>query len=382
MQTQKTFVEYYEKLGFTPVRQSTTDIAGHMARRRALYNTLGLPPAAFKGSRILEFGPGPGDNALYIDSLDPSDYCLVDGSSTSINLIEEKLKSGALNSNRCHPHQSLIKNYHSDDKYDIVLCEALIPNQEDSTGTLKHVATFADHDGIIVATTQSQISYLSEILRRLVKPIFASRYDDFNTLTQALTNFFTPDLRSLKGMTRRYDDWVLDTILNEGNLNMAFSLRHVVDAIGDDFTVLGTSPNFTQDWRWYKSIPGEPHLANAEFLASLDTWALMLIDHRIDPNLVNPDIETTKAAEKLCDEILKRQVEAWHSNNIDTLPEIVEIVGELEKTIAPLLPETAASLADFIQGMNRLIDGDLSADFGRFKPFFGRGMQYVSLIRS
>jgi len=382
MQSQKTFVEYYEKLGFTPVRQGAMDRDAHFAKRRALYNSLGLPSLAFRDARVLEFGPGPGDNALYIDSLKPSDYCLVDGSSTSIKAIQEKLDNGQLDKSRCHISQSLIKNYPEGEEYDIVLCEALIPNQEDSAGTLRHVASFAGKDGVVVSTTQSQLSYLSEILRRLVKPVFARKFDDFKELTGALTQFFTPDLDSLKGMSRRYDDWVLDTILNEGNENMAFSLRHAVEAIGEEFTVLGTSPSFSQDWRWYKAIPIDERPQNQAFLDSLDLWALMLIDYRIDPNQRTPDQKITLRAETLGDDILKRQVDIWHGDRVEELPTILETVSELSRTIRPILPETSDSLTDFVTGMARLIDGDLSADFGSFRPWFGRGMQYVSFIRS
>src|SRR5213078_1999605 len=96
MATERAYLDYYGEHGIIPVRQDTADLALHMARRRSLYRHLGLQASSFRNSRVLEFGPGTGDNALYVASCSPASYVLVDGNPASIRAIEDKLERGLL----------------------------------------------------------------------------------------------------------------------------------------------------------------------------------------------------------------------------------------------------------------------------------------------
>src|SRR5690349_11112791 len=142
MSTERAYLDYYGQHGIIPVRQDTADMALHMARRRSLYRHLGLEPRAFRGSRVLEFGPGTGDNALFVASCSPESYVLVDANPASIRAIQEKLESGLLPRDRVVCRESDIRTFTSPTPFDVVLCEGVVGGQRDTEAFVEHVASF------------------------------------------------------------------------------------------------------------------------------------------------------------------------------------------------------------------------------------------------
>jgi SAM-dependent methyltransferase len=208
MATERPYLDYYGEHGIIPVRQDTADLPLHMARRRSLYRHLGLLPASFRDRRVLEFGPGTGDNALYVASCGPESYVLVDGNPASIRAIEEKLERGMLPRDRVVCRESDILSFTFPTPFDAVLCEGVLGGQRDTEAFLGHVASFVAPEGVLAITTMSPTSLLAEACRRVLKPIFAERFRDEARLVQELVAFFEPDLRSLPGMSRLHEDWV------------------------------------------------------------------------------------------------------------------------------------------------------------------------------
>ena len=62
-------------------------------------------------------------------------------------------------------------------------------------------------------------------------------------------------------------------------------------------------------------------------------------------------------------------------------PVRIPVCATSRNIIVKALPETASAIADFLRGLNGLLDGDKSSDFGSFRRWFGRGQQYVSFMR-
>ena len=71
-------LSFYRDNAVAPVRQEITDLAAHFARRRVLYQQLGLGAGAFAGRRVLEVGPGTGQNALFLAAQRPAQLVLVE----------------------------------------------------------------------------------------------------------------------------------------------------------------------------------------------------------------------------------------------------------------------------------------------------------------
>jgi 2-polyprenyl-3-methyl-5-hydroxy-6-metoxy-1,4-benzoquinol methylase len=376
---EKAYLSYYGTDGIIPVHQDTSDIDLHYARRRALYRHLGIPPLVMRNARILEFGPGTGDNALYLAACEPQLCVLVDGNPASVQAISDKLNRGLFGARRFECRMSDIREYTDLRRFDIVLCEGVIPSQEDPDAFLRHVASFAGADGIVVMTTMSAPSLLAEVCRRVIKAVLATRFDSQEMLLSELTSFFEPDLLSLPGMSRRHEDWVLDNILHPWPARITFTIPEAIDSLDSDFDFLGTSPSFVQDWRWYKAIPRNSKTWNDVAQAEYRRWEPFLIDYRLQPADCIPAV--TAGLEAACEEALDIHHEIWHSNSVNDIPRFADCLLVIRAMIAGPAPETARAISDYMNGLEKLVEGHTGADFGSFRRWFGRGQQYLSFSR-
>ena len=377
--SERPYLSYYEEKGIIPVRQNTRELQVHLDRRQALYRHLGIQPLTLKGRRILEFGPGTGDNAQYIASCEPELYVLVDGNAASVKAISDKLQRGLLPSDRVEIQLSEITAYRDTRRFDVVLCEGVIPGQRDPGAFLAHVASFAGSDGLVVITAMSPIGLLAEACRRIVKAAFASRIHNQDDLLRSLVTFFEPDLLSLPGMSRLHEDWVLDNILHPWPMQCTFTIPEAIAALDGAFDLLGTSPSFIQDWRWYKAIPKANRTWNDVAREEYERWSGYFLDYRVNP--VNSTASFGARLEHLCALALDCQHRIWRENGIEDIPRFLQHLAGIRETVAGGLPGTAASITGFMQGILDLSAGNKDADFGAFRYWFGRGQQYVSFVR-
>jgi 2-polyprenyl-3-methyl-5-hydroxy-6-metoxy-1,4-benzoquinol methylase len=376
---ERSYLSYYGERGIIPVRQDTSDRELHYARRRALYRHLGIPPLLTRGSRILEFGPGTGDNALYLSFCEPQLCVLVDANPASIEAVSDKLARGWLDGSRFECHRSDIREYRDARKFDLVLCEGVVPGQEAPESFLRHVASFAGRDGIVVCTTMSPLSLLAEVCRRAIKAVFAARSGRREDLLAELTSFFEPDLLLLPGMSRRHEDWVLDNILHPWPAHLAFTIPEAIDSLDADFDFLGTSPSFVQDWRWYKSIPRDSKTWNDVARQEYRRWELFLIDYRLTPS--EHVFSMTGELDAACKRALQIQQRIWQDDSVREIPRFSACLQEIQDIIQGPAHETACAIRDYLLGLEKLMQGDTRPDFGSFRSWFGRGQQYVSFSR-
>jgi len=79
-------LRYYGNHEIIPDHQSLpeTNFLRHRFQRETLYRNLGVHFGSIAGKRVVEFGPGTGDNAMALASVVPSQLVLVDGNPSSI----------------------------------------------------------------------------------------------------------------------------------------------------------------------------------------------------------------------------------------------------------------------------------------------------------
>ncbi|MGJ8692776.1 MAG: SAM-dependent methyltransferase [Thalassotalea sp.] len=393
----RAFLDFYDTLDKVPVNQLGAGSEYHFQQRSALYRTLGLSPLVIQGHDVLEIGPGSGDNALHIASWQPKSFTLIDGSKAAIKSIAAKIAQGCYGDNTKVLYQDISKQALTE-QYDVVLCEGLIPGQQAPDVFLQQVLSAVKPGGVCVFTTVSAASYLAEICRRMVLPtvkrLIAAQEDSTKTssqtltktpsqtLTQALVQLFQPSFNSLKGMSRKPEDWVTDNIIHNWTERGFFSIEDALSSLPSQFSVLGSSPSFIQDWRWYKDSAGSNVSAQ---IASYHQWSGYLVDYRCNPQAVFPE----GAGDKL--EQLSQQAMALHdkyrnnsyssTEDLTALAEFLSVLSTIAENIATILPDTAQAIDDFIIGFEQLRQGNLAADFKCFHHWFGRGQQYLSVIR-
>ncbi len=241
-------LDFYQQHGISPVKQEIGDLKAHFARRAALYRCLGLPPMAIRGKYVLEVGAGSGENALYTESLWPADYTILEPNPVGASDIRRR-------GLRAHIVEQRIEDYASF-HFDVVLCEGLLGLcGTDPKALLEHVARHVTPGGVLVITCIDPISDHAEVLRRAMAQQFIDRSAPLAGQVAVLRPVFAPHLATLKGMTRSVDDWIIDNLLNPASIGPTFSIPDACEALEGRFDVLGCSPRFLLDWRWYKESP-------------------------------------------------------------------------------------------------------------------------------
>lgn len=369
------FVTFYSEHGVSPVSQDISDLKKHFQRRESLFRSLGIIPILVHKTSILEFGPGSGHNAIYTASLAPSKYYLVDG-----NIIGLEQTKKILTETKCKNFQvinSLFEAYNTVEKFDIVWAEGCIPHQSNPILILKHLSKFTKSSGIFVCTTSNSISYLSETVRRLLFNVLlpkgcSSLPDALNALRPCLSTH----LMSLKGMSRPVDDWIIDNIIQPLQNRKLLSIPDVISTLCSSFDVYSSSPQFITDWRWYKEIVGQNRDFNDNALTCYYRNNLNLIDYRY--TFDTHSITFGKNLEGICSNSweLMTQIQQGDSSKWQAM---FDLLAEIALVVEPITPNTALAI---LEASEWLQDGaPLEKELQHFPQWWGRGQQYLSLIR-
>jgi SAM-dependent methyltransferase len=369
------FIDFYTQLNVIPTTQNIRDLKAHFDRRRGLYIQLGIPPLFVKGRTVLEFGPGTGQNALFTASLEPAQFTLVDGNRKSIETTTQVLA----------PYRkrvplrivaSDILEFRSRKKFDLVLCEGLIPTQLDPAGFLRHVCSFTAPGGVAVATCMDSVSLLSEVLRRYLAYYECPQDRPVQERIAKLTKFFKPHFDALPGMSRRHDEWVIDNIIHPWS-GPLFSIAEALGAVKGKMVVLGASPRSLLDWRWYKKIMKDevPSLAGAEesFWQNLHSF----IDHRFV--LPPREVKSNQRLARKADQIFRAIHEQERTGKTYAMATLARDLREIDRLID--LPKSRVHLA--LNEYCRALETYRGSwpRMPQFAALWGRGQQYLSFVR-
>jgi SAM-dependent methyltransferase len=250
-------LDFYQQHGIAPVKQDIGDLSAHFQRRAFLYRQLGLWPKSIEGKRVLEVGPGTGENARYTASLEPASYTLMEPNDTARARLYETYAHADPYATVEISDQSL-DTFTSAAPYDVVLCEGLLGlSGGDPRGLLTQLGNQVAVGGVLVVTCIDAISDCAEVLRRALAQRYIRRDASLQKNVAILKPICAPHLATLKGMTRSVEDWILDNILNPASIGPTFSIPDALEHVDGKFEVLGCSPRFLIDWRWYKeATPG------------------------------------------------------------------------------------------------------------------------------
>jgi len=375
------YVDFYKKHKISPVSQDISDFKKHYDRREYLYRRLGIIPSLIRDKTVLEFGPGSGHNALYTHSLSPSKYVLVDGNPTGLSECEDLFRNHSVEGGSYQLVECLVEEFQSDELFDVVICEGLIPAQNDPKQFAKTVARFTKPGGVCIVTCHDEVGMFTDLLRCLIGTIVIEEGMTFEVKRDILVTVFEKHLKHLKGMSRSCQDWVVDQILHKGLWcnSCLFSVGDAVDALGDSFDVYGVSPFFFTDWRWYKDVYGDQRAFNETgkdcYLKNIHNF----LDYRCE--FQARSIDDNKQLISCCHKIWKRISDYGCERKKEYIDEIYDEIVKLQTMVSAFSPETSEALADFGKALKKYPNINSSTDWGRFAAWWGRGMQYLSFIR-
>ena len=377
---QPSHLEFYGHHKISPVRQDISDLQRHMQRRHALYFHLGIAPSSISGRTVLEVGPGSGFNSLHTASLNPSRYVLVEGNETGIEHIESLFAGFRDWTENIEIAVSTIENYTSDDQFDFVFCEGLLSGIENPAEILSLLSELTKPGGILTITCVDHLADISEIIRRMFAQMAVDRNDPLDVMVTKILPMIEPHLRTLKGMSRLVDDWIIDNLIHPGSVIPVVNLPQVIDQLASQFEFYSSSPRFISDWRWYKSIVDDGHEFNRTAVQQYWTNVHSLLDHRrqFAPRDADLNIELYEHCTKLrslCREYERSRSPGAVAQFRTVLAHIIEDVETFSSELAADLNEAHDILADEPHDLNAI------SACRRFGALFGRGQQYFSFIK-
>lgn len=382
----QTHLEFYREYQIAPVHYDLSNIESHLQRRFALYTKLGLPPLAFRQSQVLEVAAGTGHNSLYISALMPSQFVLLEPNPACLEQIHLTYE----NFTKIHTAPRIItqklEEYESKETFDIVLCENWLGNSQHELSLLQKLSHFVANQGVLVLTSVSPVGFVPNLLRRFLAIYLAPPSLHFLERTEILTQAFGSHLDTLNAMTRNKKDWVQDNMLNPAYFGLCLTIPIIIEQLGERFDVISSTPNFSEDWRWFKSLCGTKNLFNEHFLSEYWKKAHCFLDYRqltLAKNAqINKKLEQTALA--LLAAIKTHEDAHFQQQNVSVqAKEVFHILDNFIATVPSDLTESIDALKEvrhFINCPDHIRIQSI-ANMQAFSALFGRETIYISLIR-
>lgn len=376
---------YYKAHGISPVRYTTGDLPSHLQMRDSLYRSIGLPALAFRGSDILEVAPGSGQNSLYSALLRPNSLTLVEPNPAGLKDIKGLYEEIALPHTKPNLVPKRLQDFAPEKKFDIVICENWLGALPEEVAHIRKLGSFVAPGGALVLTVVPLAGFFPNVMRKLLALRIVPKDMDFEAKTAALVSVFGPHLATIANMTRSHRDWVHDCMINPHYLNVGLPFGTVLEAVGDELSVLGCYPRIISDWRWFKSLKGKNRRFNESLLESVAANVPSMLDYR---RTFPPGAPGAYAALDAAFGDAHNLALSWQAS--------FDAGGDTEAPTARL----GAKIASIVN-MLEPIDGDLAAaieelrtvwtsrsptletvrDMTRFGPLFGRETFYLALTR-
>lgn len=378
----KPFLDYYNKNNCVPVEQDISDLRKHYSRREALYRSLGIPSSALKDKDVLELGPGCGHNSIFTNLWGPQNFTFLDGSELAIAKTRNMINKHYTSSENCHFHTQDLDSFESSQLFDFVFCEGVIPGQLEPKKFAKKLSSFVKPGGVLVITCVDSISVFSELTRRVIAKQIMDRHTMIgNENISILKPVFEGQFQALEGMSRKLEDWIIDCLISPV-IGRLFSIEDAISSLGDEFEFYGSSPDFVQDWRWYKNIYLDQRCFNEQALKSYNNNILNFLDYRV--TIDNVDENSAGKLLKIANDLFKHYKNYQDSGDIIFVSNTISLLGDASEIIRPFSEITSNALINHKTAMELLLEGKSLDNFEDFLTcgWFGRGQQYLSFTRN
>ena len=370
------FLDFYSDNSIIPTLEDTGPDGfadGRWAQQREfLLWTMGIAPGLLRGSSILEIGPGTSQKAQHLLTFRPRSYTAVDGNPSSLQATRRALAQ-FVDSVDISIVTADFLDLDNLGPFDFAIAEGVIPLQKDPAAFLRKLITMIAPSGLAIITCADPMSTLPEILRRAISVRIGLLTEDLHESAESVASFFASDLSALPGMTRVHRDWAMDQVVHPWTGRL-LSIGDAITAVRDSAQFLGSSPAFVTDFRWYKDAGNSMTTRNDVALRAYWTHAMSLMDCRVEEIACEP--MRAHEAFQLCDRLFN--LAGMYVPNLDTDSQIETLCTQLVDLLPRHMTDTRNSLQSFLTFWN---SSDLR-DLERFRPWWGRGSQYVSFVRT
>jgi len=375
-------IEFYDQHKISPVRLNLTNLDLHFENRSGLFRQLGILPNLITGKRILEFGSGSGYNSAHLASLEPESLTLVDGNPTGIKHTEDLFAKHPAYKKFTKFEHSLFDDYQNEEKFDLVIMENVLVAQPGIDETLRHVASFVAPEGVFVTSCLNSVGMFPATLRRLLAFLMVEQDSSLEEKVSRLLPIFSSHMDTIKGMNRRQDDWIIDSLLNPVLYpgRKLCSFPETIAAIGKDFDFLSSSPRFMLDWRWYKTLATTKDQNNN--LALEQYWTN--VHNFLDLNTLLPprSVEKNQKLFLVCREFVDLLHQFETTGKHMFISSLMEILDRFILEVQDFSSSTAEALSEAKEFLSQdPLDEDALSHSKKFGKLFGRENNHFSFIR-
>ncbi len=346
--------------------------------KEKLFLSLGIPIKNINNLDILEFGPGSGFTAKILVQGNPKSYTFVEPYEESIKILKNSFKG-----NKFFFIKKDILNFNSKKKYDYIILEGVLPGIENPNLNLKHLIKYLKLGGVVIFTTTSPSSFVSDALRRSLKPLFELAGHNKLNSRKKIKKILENQFKNLKGQSRNIDNWIDDTVFNPMK-NIMYTFGESLKVLNKRFEYFASSPNFFFDHTWYKQRNLDNKQYNRKVLDLYQRCSLSFLNSQNDDysclNFKNRNQYVDIDIKSMC--IYKSHLKFWFNPSRKNFNKLMNDVKSLSIIVKNKDKKTYLALEDFVKFSKRVVNNKLkNSTFGKFDFFFGRGLHHFSFIR-
>lgn len=374
------FVDFYKKHNISPVRQNISDFQNHFLRRKSLYRELGLIDSGFANANILEIGPGSGYNSIITALYDFKSYVLVEPNTRGYNDMLKLFEEQKIDVKNIRFINDYAENIEFDEKFDIVLCEGLLPGLDNKTNLLKTLSEQVKAGGVLAITTVDEVSIFLDIVRRFIGNLLIHDVDSFERKVEILSKAFQSHLEQLSGSSRPIEDWVADVLINPASSKPKdyFSIEDAINYFNEEFYYYNSSPNIFTNIHWYKNEEQEPKKYNHNYLTQFFEKRHVLLLQKMDVSTREP--EKNRELLKQCSKFININLEL--EKGADMYQCIEDAISSLEAIKLNFNDDALALVFNEIIEILRKPSIERVSESKHFASSFGKGQQYISFIKA
>jgi|GEM_PF-689650 len=381
IKTKVDHLQFYMENNISPVSQDISDLMKHFDRRGSLYRYLGLPKLFFRDKNILEVGPGSGHNSLFVASCLPKSYDLLEPNPTGQSGITRLYREFDTEHTSPNLIKQRLEDFTPEQKYDLVISECWLGVSLHERQMMAKLGTFLKPEGVLIITLASPIGAAANAFRRLLADKLTLGMTSFEERTKILVQAFAPHLSTMLDMTRPYDDWVQDCMINPGFMTICPTPEMFMEGMGNDFEIYNSYPRFDTDWRWYKSLYGKNKNFNERYMESYYKNSHNFYDY----NSSHLERESVKniVLENHCLKLLSLIVEMEENRDQRFQKDIISVVKEIQCNLSEVSSSWAAGIEEFLTLFQEdKVTVDQVVKMEKLKYIFGRELLYVTATKA
>ena len=377
IKTKVDHLQFYMENNISPVSQDISDLMKHFDRRGSLYRYLGLPKLFFRDKNILEVGPGSGHNSLFVASCLPKSYDLLEPNPTGQSGITRLYREFDTEHTSPNLIKQRLEDFTPEQKYDLVISECWLGVSLHERQMMAKLGTFLKPEGVLIITLASPIGAAANAFRRLLADKLTLGMTSFEERTEILVQAFAPHLSTMLDMTRPYDDWVQDCMINPGFMTICPTPKMFMEGMDSKLDIYNSYPRFNMDWRWYKSLYGDNRRFNERYMESYYANSHNFYDY----SSLYTQREPAKniSLEEYCLIFLSLIVDMEENRDKDYHDEIIDVVRKIQYNLAEISSSWAQGIEEFLSLFEkRDVSVEQISNMKYLKPIFGRELIYVS----